>query len=637
MTAIDLTLLDAPSPSAQRFEMVERKGLGHPDTICDALAEQVSLALSRHYRERCGLILHHNVDKVLLCGGAAQPAFGGGDVTAPIDIFLAGRATRAFRGEPIDVDAIANEAVRAWLAANLQGLDHERHVRVQSHIRPGSPDLVELFLRQRREGTLLAKDTSIGVGFAPLTPLESTVYHLEKHLNAASFKNAHPAIGADIKIMGVRHERVIELTLACALIDRHLADLHDYQHVKADIAATAAAIARRYAEGYELRLAVNAADDEEQGSIYLTVTGTSAECGDDGEAGRGNRVNGLITPYRPMTLESAAGTNPVTHVGKLYNVVAGLIAEALVAEVPEVDEASCYLVSRIGTPITQPQLTDVKVGLPDEARLRALRPRIENIVQEQLTGLPDLAERLLDGDLVLDHWPLRVAELGWITETSEIEERHRRLVTEIESDAALTARFTGHRAFSPRVMQAMAKVPRHMFVPDDERSLAYINAPLPIGCGQTISQPYIVALMTELLQPREQDVVLEVGAGSGYQAAVLATLVKHVYSLEIVPELAERAAHTLRSLALNNVTVRNADGYAGWLEHAPFDGIVVTAAAPAVPKPLLEQLKPGGRMVIPVGNRLFGQDLQLIEKRADGQIEEKSILPVSFVPFTRGD
>ena len=248
-----------------------------------------------------------------------------------------------------------------------------------------------------------------------------------------------------------------------------------------------------------------------------------------------------------------------------------------------------------------------------------------------------MADRLLDGELVPDQWPLHAAELGWVSEDAELEEAHRRLLAEVEADARRTAQFTGRTVFSQRVMKALFKVPRHAFVPAAERSLAYINAPLPIGCGQTISQPYIVALMTELLQPKEQDMVLEIGTGSGYQAAILATLVKHVYSLEIVEELAERAARTLQRLAFNNITVRAADGHNGWPEHAPFDAIIVTAAAPAVPLPLLAQLKPGGRMVIPVGDRAFGQDLLLIEKSADGQVHEKSILPVSFVPFKGGN
>jgi protein-L-isoaspartate(D-aspartate) O-methyltransferase len=504
---------------------------------------------------------------------------------------------------------------------------------VRSHIRPGSADLVELFLRQQREGVLLANDTSIGVGYAPLTPLESSVYHVEKHLNSPSFKDAHPALGEDVKVMGLRRDRSIELTVACAMIGCHLADLRDYTHLKEDIERTAGAIARRYATGYEVALSVNTADDPEHDSIYLTVTGTSAESGDDGEAGRGNRANGLITPYRLMTMESVAGKNPVTHVGKIYNSAAGLITEALVAEVPEVSEATCCLVSRIGKPVTEPQLTDVKVRLPDGARLAALRPRIDNIVEEHLSALPEMADRLLAGDLAFDQWPFRAAELGWITEDSDAAAERRQLLAEVEDEARLTARFTGHKSFSQRVMQALAKVPRHAFVPVTQQSLAYINAPLPIGSGQTISQPYIVALMTQLLQPREEDIVLEIGTGSGYQAAILATLVRHVYSLEIVDELAARATQTLHRLAITNVTVRTGNGYHGWPERAPFDAIIVTAAAPSVPRHLLEQLKPGGRLVIPVGSRAFGQDLLLIEKGADGQIDEKNILPVSFVPF----
>lgn len=181
-------------------------------------------------------------------------------------------------------------------------------------------------------------------------------------------------------------------------------------------------------------------------------------------------------------------------------------------------------------------------------------------------------------------------------------------------------------------MQALAEVPRHAFVPRSEQPRAYVNAPLPIGHGQTISQPYIVALMTELLQPEEQHTVLEIGTGSGYQAAVLATLVKHVYSLEIITELAERAAEDLGRLGFSNVSVLAGDGNRGCPEHAPFDGIIVTAAAPEIPAALLEQLKPGGRIVIPVGG-FFSQDLLLVNKSADGRIERKSILPVAFVPF----
>jgi protein-L-isoaspartate(D-aspartate) O-methyltransferase len=206
----------------------------------------------------------------------------------------------------------------------------------------------------------------------------------------------------------------------------------------------------------------------------------------------------------------------------------------------------------------------------------------------------------------------------------------------IASDARITGDYTGRTAFDPRVMTALARVPRHEFVPADLQRLAYENRPLPIGYGQTISQPYIVALMTDLLDVRDDDVVLEVGTGSGYQAAVLAVLVKHVYTVEIIPELAEQATARLRRLDYGNVTTRAGDGYYGWEEHAPFAGIIVTAAANHVPPPLIRQLKAGGRMIIPVGNPFGTQQLVVVEKSQSGAITTRKVLPVRFVPVTGG-
>jgi protein-L-isoaspartate(D-aspartate) O-methyltransferase len=188
---------------------------------------------------------------------------------------------------------------------------------------------------------------------------------------------------------------------------------------------------------------------------------------------------------------------------------------------------------------------------------------------------------------------------------------------------------------NPRVLEAMREVPRHEFVPAGIRHLAYQDSPLPIGLGQTISQPYIVALMTELIEPEPGDRILEVGTGSGYQAAVAARLVAHVYSIEILPELARTAAERLERLGVTNVTVREGDGYLGWPEHAPFDAILVTAGADHVPPPLVAQLAPGARMVIPVGSVASGQILQVIEKRPDGGVDVRNVIPVRFVPLTR--
>ncbi|HJM48344.1 MAG TPA: protein-L-isoaspartate(D-aspartate) O-methyltransferase [Alphaproteobacteria bacterium] len=210
----------------------------------------------------------------------------------------------------------------------------------------------------------------------------------------------------------------------------------------------------------------------------------------------------------------------------------------------------------------------------------------------------------------------------------------RELLAEIVADGKMTAAFTGRPRFAPKVLAALAQVPRHRFVPALARPFAYLNRPLPIGHGQTISQPYIVALMTDLLEVEPDHVVLEVGTGSGYQAAVLAGLVARVLSLEIIEPLARQAKARLAQLGYDNVTARQADGYDGWPEMAPFDGIIVTAAADHIPPPLVAQLKPGGRLIIPVGPRFLTQQLVLVEKDRHGNVRTRQILPVRFVPLT---
>jgi S-adenosylmethionine synthetase len=395
---VSLSLLESPSPAVAPFEIVERKGTGHPDTICDALTEGLSHALCRFYIERFGLILHHNVDKALLWGGAARPAFGGGEVLEPIEIHIAGRATRVARGVTVPVDELAVESSRAWLRAHLPALDPERHVRIHTLIRPSSPDLVALFERQRTAGVALANDTSFGVGFAPFDPLERAVLAAERRLNAPATRAVHPEIGPDVKVMGARADETLRLTVACAVVGRHVRDLADYFAAKARIRAAALEAAREVAGVGAVEVEVNTADGETPESIYLTVTGTSAEGGDDGQVGRGNRVNGLITPYRPMSLEAAAGKNPVTHVGKLYNLMATRIAHAVVENVPGVREAYCYLLSQIGRPIDAPQVFEVKLRLADPGALASLRARVEAVAQDELAGIHGLWRNVLAGE-----------------------------------------------------------------------------------------------------------------------------------------------------------------------------------------------------------------------------------------------
>jgi S-adenosylmethionine synthetase len=379
-------------------EIVERKGLGHPDTICDALAETLSRNLCREYRERFGTILHHNVDKALLCGGSAAPALAGGKVLDPIEVYLAGRATVRIGGETLPIGEIAVEGSRAWLRTNLHALDARRHVRIHNRIRPGSADLRELFARRPRDAVPLANDTVVGVGYAPLSQLERLVLSLERSINGRDRAHDRPAWGEDVKVMGTRQHDRVRLTVACAMIGRYLPDTEAYLAEKSALEDKARELAAEYGfAACEVR--ANAADDVEANAMYLTVTGTSAEAGDDGQVGRGNRVNGLITPYRPMVLEAAAGKNPVSHVGKIYNVLAREIAETLVATVPEITATECVITSRIGAPITEPELLHVRIATQDGAPAASLESAIRDIVDCGLRRAPKVADDFVAGTI----------------------------------------------------------------------------------------------------------------------------------------------------------------------------------------------------------------------------------------------
>ncbi len=396
MTAfLHLSLCPRPYYS-QAVEIVERKGIGHPDTICDALAEELSRTLCAFYLDNFGMVLHHNVDKALLWGGSSQAKFGGGKIILPMEIFLAGRATSEYKGISVPIEEMVEQSCTHWLKSNFHALDPERHVKLHSLVRPGSPDLVELYLRQESTGIALANDTSCGVGYAPLSETESIVLRVEQTLNSAETKAAYPETGEDIKVMAIRYDKNIELTVSCAFIDRYISDVDDYLLKKSQLVKlvekTAATVSNK-----NINVVLNAADDVSTGSLYMTVTGTSAESGDDGEVGRGNRVNGLITPYRPMNMEAAAGKNPVTHVGKLYNIVAQQIAHALVQELDEIVEAYCYLVSRIGSPIKEPRIIDIRVVLADDGNIDVIRKPVDEIVSDKLDKMDQIRQDLVSG------------------------------------------------------------------------------------------------------------------------------------------------------------------------------------------------------------------------------------------------
>jgi S-adenosylmethionine synthetase len=392
-TAIVLSSPAGAHPDSRDVEVVERKGRGHPDSICDALAEAFSINLSRAYHERCGTVLHHNVDKVLLAAGRSAPRFGGGEITTPFDIYLAGRATEQVDGTLIPVVDIAKETSLAWLRANLHALDAQRHVRFHVLVRPGSSALTALIARTQGQPAL-ANDTSVAVGHAPPSRLEQVVLAVEKALTAPPTIAAHPMIGEDVKVMGVRRHQQIDLTIACAMVDRHIHARMDYKEAKALVTGLAERAAQQIHA--HVRAAVNAGDDVEADRLYLTVTGTSAEAGDDGEAGRGNRVGGLITPYRPMTLEAAAGKNVVSHVGKSHNIVAHHIARELVARCPDIAEATCVLVSRIGWPVETPLVMELQIRTRDDVALDVVRDPSETVARNGLRRLSELPRLLLE-------------------------------------------------------------------------------------------------------------------------------------------------------------------------------------------------------------------------------------------------
>jgi S-adenosylmethionine synthetase len=377
-------------------EVAERKGIGHPDTICDALAETLSRNLCREYRKRFGTILHHNVDKALLSGGRAAPALGGGSVLAPMTIYLAGRATDQLGSDAIPVQELAIEGSRSWLRDNLHAIDVDRHVRLHSVIHPGSIDLRGLYARGFENTVPPANDTSFGVGYAPMSALERLVLAVERRLNGRQRALERAAWGEDIKVMGIRRGNDINLTIACAMIGRYLAHVDDYLEEIAAIETIARDLAQQHGFARS-EIGVNCADDRSNGILYLTATGTSAEAGDDGEVGRGNRINGLITPCRPMSLEAVAGKNPVTHVGKLYNVTAHNLAQALVEAVPEISAAQCLLVSRIGAPVTSPALLQVKLATNDAIEVHNFRQQVEEIAAVQLARIPKLIDDFVAG------------------------------------------------------------------------------------------------------------------------------------------------------------------------------------------------------------------------------------------------
>jgi S-adenosylmethionine synthetase len=380
----------------QQIELVERKCIGHPDSLADGVAESISRALSRAYLEECGAVLHHNTDQGEIVAGESRPKYGGGKVIKPIYMLLDGRATKQFNGINIPTDAIALEAARDYLKTTLSNLNPDRDIIIDVRLGTGSTDLRDVF-RPCQDTTPRANDTSFGVGHAPFSETETIIREVSDYIDG-TLRPRYPAIGQDIKIMGLRDGNTITLTLACAMVDRYCSGLSEYIESKDILREHAEAVSRKYTNR-RVVVDVNTADDIDSGSVFLTVTGTSAEMGDDGSVGRGNRCNGLITPNRPMSMEATSGKNPINHIGKIYNILSTELAQECVRKVDGIEEIYIRLLSQIGKPIDQPLVASVQVLMQPDHRLKDISGDIEAIIDQGLADITCMTEKIIRGDV----------------------------------------------------------------------------------------------------------------------------------------------------------------------------------------------------------------------------------------------
>lgn len=385
-------LLQTPAEE-QLVELVERKGLGHPDSICDAIADHASVALCREYKKIFGRILHHNLDKIMLVAGESHPKIGGGTVDQPMRFIFSDRATASYLGKTIDINKIVINAAKDWLRGHLRFVDPDLHVVFQNEIKTGSPELTELFKRS----VIGANDTSAAVGFAPLTQTEQIVIAVENHLNSKAFKLLFPETGEDVKIMGLRRGRELHLTVAIAYVDRLVLSHEYYFERKKEMASHLFEFLQPWQQQFEgIKLDINALDDPDRGEngMYLTVLGISADGADSGQVGRGNRANGLITLNRPQSIEAHSGKNPVNHVGKIYSHFANHVAWKIYSEVKGIQEVYVHLCSQIGQPIDRPLIASVKLLLRPGILLDDVKKHIEMILAEEISKMSEFTEKL---------------------------------------------------------------------------------------------------------------------------------------------------------------------------------------------------------------------------------------------------
>jgi S-adenosylmethionine synthetase len=349
--------------------------------------EAISVELSQEYMREFGTVLHHNIDKGLLAAGKVEKRFGGGRVLKPMELTIGDRATFKAAGKSIPVVDIAKDTARAWLRKNLRFVDPEKHLRYRTVLAPGSAELADIF---SRPGTARgANDTSAAVGYYPLSPCETVVLELERHLNAKPFKRRHPESGEDIKVMGLRTGKNLDLTVAMPLICSAIRSERDYFEKKEELHGEMQKFMRKFSGFSDIRVHFNTLDEKGRGlgGVYLSLLGTSAEDADSGQVGRGNRVNGLISMNRPMGTEAAAGKNPVSHVGKIYSVLAHKIARDLYEQIEGIREVYVLLLSRIGMPVNRPQMATAQVLLERGRKVREIIRAAEEIFEREFSAL----------------------------------------------------------------------------------------------------------------------------------------------------------------------------------------------------------------------------------------------------------
>ncbi len=389
----------AASAPEQHLEIVERKGLGHPDSICDAIMDKISVNLCTEYLEKFDAILHHNIDKCLLVAGETAGIFGGGVVVNPMLLVIGDRATFKAEGIEVDVANIAVDTARNWFDENLRFVKKD-FVEYQVELKHGSAELTDIFSRQK--GILGSNDTSAAVGYAPLSFTEQAVLDMERHLNSTEFKEEYPESGEDVKVMGIRRGNKFDLTIAMPLIDSFVDSEQHYFNMKNDLFGAMNGFLTDYMEskGVEMSASIsfNNLDIPGRGmqGIYTSVTGTSAEDADCGQVGRGNRVNGIIPLNRPVSSEAAAGKNPVSHVGKIYNILSHYIAGRVVDKVPDVKEAYVWLLSDIGVAIDKPKVAAAQI-IMEKGTVDSVAKEVEEVIDFELEHIQEFCMQLARG------------------------------------------------------------------------------------------------------------------------------------------------------------------------------------------------------------------------------------------------